>query len=63
MGAQLVGYFEKIGAEFGATGRMKLAMLTLVSSANASNEEDSAENIRRFEEAITQVRKTLREPK
>lgn len=27
-GAQLVGYFDEIGAEFGSTGRMKLAMLT-----------------------------------
>jgi hypothetical protein len=49
MGAQLVGYFEKIGAEFGATGRMKLAMLTLIGSVNAGAEEDSPENIRKFE--------------
>jgi hypothetical protein len=60
MGAQLVGYFEKVGAEFGAAGRMKLAMLTLITSAKAGSEADSAENIRKFEEAIGQLRRTLK---
>lgn len=58
MGAHLVGYFEKIGAERGSAGRMKLAMLTLVSSAKASNEPDSPENIRKFEEAMAKIRQT-----
>ena len=56
MGARLVGYFDKIGAELGAAGRMKLAMLTLISSAKASNEPDSPENIRKFEEAMAKIK-------
>lgn len=61
MGAQLVGYFEKIGAEFGATGRMKLAMLTLIGSVNAGAEEDSPENIRKFRRGDGSVEENTQE--
>jgi hypothetical protein len=60
-GPQLAGYFEKIGAEFGTTGRMTLAMLTLVSSASASSEEDSAENVRKFDRGDGSVEEDTQE--
>lgn len=58
MGAKLVGYFEKVSQEFGPTGRMNLALLTTISSAKAATEEDSPANIKKFEEAIAQLRQS-----
>ncbi len=56
MGAQLVGFFDKVGKEFGVKGRMKLALLTSITSRVASTEQDSPDNIRKFERAIEQIR-------
>lgn len=56
MGAQLVGFYEKVAKEFGFEGRMKLALLTTISSTKAEAEPDSPENIKKFEEAVAQLR-------
>jgi hypothetical protein len=61
MAAALVGYFSEMGKEFGLAGRMKLAMLTKISSEKAESIEDSPENIRAFEEAVKQLRVQLRQ--
>jgi hypothetical protein len=58
MGVKLVGIFDAAEREFGFMGRMKLAMLTKVASAKAAEEVDSPENVRAFEAALTQLRKT-----
>jgi hypothetical protein len=58
MGAQLVAYYEKVGKEFGISGRMKLALLTSITSIKATAEEDSKANIQKFENAIAQIRQS-----
>jgi len=60
MAAQLVNFYERIGQAHGALGRMKLAMLTNVSSAQAKNAADSQENIQKFEKALAQVLSELK---
>lgn len=58
MGAQLIAYYEKVAKEFGIKGRMKLALLTSITSVTASDEDDSPANIQKFEQAIAQIKKT-----
>jgi hypothetical protein len=57
MGAKLVEAFSRAAQEFGIPGRMKLAMLTKMSSGLAQTEPDSPQNIKMFEEALQQLRK------
>ncbi len=57
MGRQLVQRYEEIGREMGAIGRMKLAMLTKLSSVHAVDVEDSASNLKLVDDAIAQLRK------
>jgi hypothetical protein len=57
MGAQLLGYYEKVTKEFGVKGRMKLALLTMVTSMTAGSEDDSPANIQKFEQAMAQIKK------
>jgi Mg-chelatase subunit ChlD len=59
MGKTLIGFFEQVGKEFGVSGRVKLAMLTKISSEKAESAVDSTENIRAFEEALKQLRQQL----
>jgi len=54
----LASDYEKVGNEFGINGRMKLALLTAIPSASASSQDDTPENIQKFEQAIDQIRKT-----
>ena len=56
MGAQLAGYFETVSKEFGIKGRMKLALLTHITSVIALEEADSPANIQKFEKAMAQIR-------
>jgi hypothetical protein len=61
MGARLAEMFAQVGKEFGATGRMKLAMLTKMTSGLAQSEPDSPTNIKLFQEAIEKLRKQGKE--
>jgi hypothetical protein len=45
-----------VAAEFGFEGRMKLALLTTISSSKAGAEPDTPANIQKFEDALTQIR-------
>jgi hypothetical protein len=56
MGAQLAGYFETVSKEFGIKGRMKLALLTRITSVTAPKEADSPANIQKYEKAMAQIR-------
>lgn len=56
MGMILKNRFEDIGKELGATGRMKLAMLTKISSVKAAEIDDSPLNIKLVDDAIKQIR-------
>lgn len=56
MAAKLESFYQQAAKEWGMTGRMKLAMLTKISSEKARSAEDSPENIRVFEDALKQLR-------
>ena len=56
MAAKLEEYFKRANSQGGAVGRMKLALLTKMSSAQAKAAEDSEENIRAFEAAMRQLK-------
>ena len=59
MGVELVHRYEAIRKEMGSLGRMKLAMLTKLSSAKAAEAEDSASNLKLVDDAIAQLRKAM----
>jgi hypothetical protein len=56
MGVKLTEIYEEAQKEFGAMGRMKMAMLTLLSSSKAANAPDSPENIKLFRDALVKLR-------
>jgi hypothetical protein len=56
MAAKLNEFYAQASKEFGITGRMKLAMLTKISSEKAGTEADSPENIKLFEQAMAQLK-------
>jgi hypothetical protein len=56
MAARLTDFYKQAAQEFGLAGRIKLAMLTKISSEKAESAEDSPENIRVFEQALKQLR-------
>jgi hypothetical protein len=59
MGMVLKSRYEQVGNELGSTGRMKLAMLTKISSIKAAEIEDSADNLKIVDDAIAQIRKGM----
>ena len=56
MASKLNDFYNQAAQEFGLAGRIKLAMLTKISSEKAEAVEDSPENIRIFEKAMAQLR-------
>jgi len=56
MAAKLNDFYKQAAQEFGLPGRIKLAMLTKISSEKAEAAPDSPENIRIFEQAMKQLR-------
>lgn len=56
MAARLTEFYDKAANEFGLAGRIKLALLTKISSEKAGAVEDSPDNIRVFEQALKQLR-------
>jgi tellurite resistance protein len=57
MGQRLIEYYEKARAMGGIKAQMRLAMMTRVPSDAAVHEQDSSENIRKFEDAIKELQK------
>ena len=57
MGVKLMQRYEEIGHEMGPVGRMKLAMLTKMSSGTAEKAEDSDSNLKLVDDAIAQLRR------
>jgi hypothetical protein len=55
MGKKLLTYFEKAGEKGGISAKVRLAMLTKMSSQMAEVAEDSPENIKLFEEAMKKL--------
>ena len=56
MAAKLTEYYAQAAKQYGVMGRMKLAMLTKISSEKAGTEADSPENIKLFEQAMLQLK-------
>ncbi len=56
MAAKLTEFYSQAGKQHGVMGRMKLAMLTKIPSEKAGNEPDSPENIKLFEQAMSQLK-------
>ena len=56
MAAKLTAFYAQASKDFGISGRMKLAMLTKISSEKAGIEADSPENIKLFEQAMRQLK-------
>lgn len=57
MADKLTQYYEKAQAIGGLKAKMRLAVLTKISSPKAAIEPDSPENIRKFEKAMQEIRK------
>jgi len=55
MGAKLLSYFDTAKAKGGLQAKLKLAMITKISSQQASAVPDSPENIAIFENALMQL--------
>ena len=55
MGAVLTSYFEKAKAKGGLAAQVKFAMLTKLSSEQASSAADTPENVKKFDEALAQI--------
>ena len=56
MATKLTEYYALAAKEYGVSGRMKLAMLTKISSEKAANEADTPDNIALFEQALRPLR-------
>jgi hypothetical protein len=56
MAAKLTQFYAQAADQYGVMGRMKLAMLTKISSEKAGTEADSPENIKLFEQAMIQLK-------
>ena len=56
MAAKLNEFYKQAAQEFGLAGRIKLAMLTKISSEKAEAAPDSPENVRIFEQAMQKLR-------
>ena len=57
MGQKLEGYYEEAANIGGLKAKMRLAILTGISSVKAATEPDSPENIQKFEKAMQEIRK------
>lgn len=56
MATKLTEYYAQAAKQYGVMGRMKLAMLTKISSEKAGTEADTPENIKLFEQAMHQLK-------
>lgn len=55
MADKLMKYYQYVSEKAGASGRMKLAMMTKVPSTKAAMEPDSPEILKAFREAVKQL--------
>jgi len=55
MGEQLLVYYEKANAKGGIQAKVKMAMMTKMSSEQAKSAPDTPENIKLFTDALAQL--------
>ncbi len=57
MAQKLVDFYEEAKRMGGLKAKMRLAVLTNVPSAKAQSEPDSSENLKKFQQAMNELRK------
>jgi len=57
MGAKLMAYYDQAANLGGLKAKMRLAVLTGISSATAASVEDSADSVKKFENALSEIKK------
>ena len=57
MGKQLVAFYDKAGDLGGMKAKMRLTMITQIPQNKAEAEADSSDNIKKFEDALTEIQK------
>jgi tellurite resistance protein len=57
MGQKLIEFYNQAAALGQIKAKMRLAMLTTIPSTKAADEPDSDENIRKFQQAIVELKK------
>jgi hypothetical protein len=57
MGQRLVEFYKEASGLGQVKAKMRLAMLTTVTSAKAAEEPDSEENIKKFQKAIEELKR------
>lgn len=60
MGEKLVAICKKAEELGSIKAKMRLAMLTMIPSSKAATEPDSPENIRKFTEALAELREEFK---
>lgn len=60
MGAKLLEFYDKAKAIGGMKATMRLAVITKLPSSKAGSEEDSPENIKKFEESFKEIEKEFK---
>lgn len=60
MGAKLLEFYETAKSLGGLKAQMRLAMITKLASPVAKLEPDSSENIKKFEDAIVEIKKEFK---
>ena len=60
MGAKLEEYFKKAEAMGALKAKMRLAMMTGISSVAAKTAEESPENIKKFDDAMVEISKEFK---
>lgn len=57
MGAKLISFYDEAKKIGGLKASMRLAMITKIPSTNAETEPDSPENVKKFQDAINEIKK------
>jgi len=60
MGVKLLAFYDDAQKIGGLKGKMRLAMITGISSAKAGSEPDSSENIKKFTDGIAELKKEFK---
>ncbi|MEQ8187856.1 MAG: hypothetical protein ABRQ39_07755 [Candidatus Eremiobacterota bacterium] len=60
MGVKLLAFYDDAQKIGGLKGKMRLAMITGISSAKAGSEPDSPENIKKFTDGISELKKEFK---
>lgn len=59
MGQKLVAFYNEAKKTGGLTAQMRLAVITKIPGTKAAQALDSPENLKKFEEAMIQIKKNL----